>query len=96
MAEAAFAAEYQEYIDWWLMQKFPGRTLEELDNIDWLRLRRAMEVGRIVDVEAKNALLIEGKLKADAIRPAEWRMIERHNELYDAWESAHGGAVDGE
>lgn len=78
------------------MQRFPGRTLEELDGMDWLRLRRAMEIGRIVDVEAKHALYLDGKLQADAIKPTEWRMIERHNELYEAWESAHGGAVDGE
>ena len=78
------------------MQRFPGRTLEELDGMDWLRLRRAMEVGRIVDVEAKHALYLDGKLGADSITSAEWRAIERHNELYDAWESAHGGAVDGE
>ena len=78
------------------MQRFPGRTLEELDNVDWLRLRRAMEVGRIVDVEAKHSLYLDGKLGADSITSAEWRAIERHNELYDAWESAHDGAVDGE
>ena len=49
-----------------------------------------------MDVEAKHALYLDGKLQADAIKPTEWRMIERHNELYEAWESAHGGAVDGE
>ena len=69
------------------MQRFPGRTPDELDSIDWLRLQRALEVGRIVDVEAKNALLLEGKLDADKLTAGEWRAIQRHNRLYEEWEA---------
>jgi hypothetical protein len=86
-AQALFAAQNREYLDWWLLQRFPGRTLEELDNVDWLRLQRALEVGRIVDVEAKNALYLEGKLKADAFKPREWQAIQEHDRLYEAWEA---------
>ena len=96
MAEVLFVSQNRDYLDWWLMQRFPGRTLEELDNVDWLRLRRAYEVGRIVDIEAKNALVLDGKLDGDALQPHEWQTIRRHNALYEEWESAHGGAVDGE
>ena len=78
------------YIDWYLMQKFPGRTLEELDRIDWLRLQRALEVGRIVELEAKNTLVTEGKLPAESLTAREWAQIQRHNALFDEWESAHG------
>ena len=72
------------------MQKFPGRTLEELDGIDWLRLQRALEVGRIVELEGKNTLVTEGKLPTDSLTPREWRQIQRHNAIFDEWEAAHG------
>lgn len=78
------------YFDWWLMQKFPGRTLEELDGMDWLRLQRALEVGRIVELEGKNTLVTEGKLPADALTSREWAQIQRHNAIFDEWEAAHG------
>lgn len=86
-AEAMFLRENREYLDWWLMGKFPGRTLEELDRVDWLRLQRAIEVGRIVDVEQKNALIIDGKLDGDTLTGEEWQAIRRHNRLYEAVES---------
>ena len=63
------------------MQRFPGRTLEELDNVDWLRLQRAMEVERIVNVEQRHKLYLDDKLKADDLTPQEWRMIRKHNRL---------------
>lgn len=72
------------------MQKFPGRTLEELDNLDWLRLQRALEVGRVVDVETKRALLVGGKLKADAISAQDAQAIQVHDELFDLWEAEQG------
>ena len=53
LAEALFVAQNEAYIDWWLLQRFPGKTLEELDNVDWLRLQRAMEVDRIVESEQR-------------------------------------------
>jgi hypothetical protein len=68
------------------MQRFPGRTLEELEGVDWLRLQRALEVGRIVDVEARRKLNLDGKLAADAIPPHEWRMIAEHDRLMDELE----------
>ena len=80
-AEAVFIIENREWLDWWLMQRFPGRTLEELDNVDWLRLQRAMEVERIVNVEQRHKLYLDDKLKADDLTPQEWRMIRKHNRL---------------
>ena len=90
IAEAVYLRNNREYLDWWLMQKFPGRTLEELDRIDWLRLQRALEVGRIVELEAKNTLVTEGKLPAESLTAREWAQIQRHNALFDEWEAAHG------
>ena len=85
-----YLAQNREYLDFWLMQKFPGRTLEELDRIDWLRLQRALEVGRIVELEAKNTLVTEGKIPAESLTAREWAQIQRHNALLDEWEAAHG------
>jgi len=76
-----FIIENREWLDWWLMQRFPGRTLEELDNVDWLRLQRAMEVERIVNVEQRHKLYLHDKLKEKDLTTAEWRMIRKHNRL---------------
>ncbi len=94
-AEALFADQHRDYLDWWLLQRFPGRTLEELDSVDWLRLQRALEVGRIVDIEARAALYQEGKLQPEAIRPHEWRAIVEHDRLYELWEAEQGLTHDG-
>lgn len=90
IAEAVYLQQNREYFDWLLLQKFPGRTLEELDRIDWLRLQRAWEVGRIVELEAKHTLVTEGKLQTDALTPREWAQIRQHNAIFDEWEAAHG------
>jgi hypothetical protein len=72
----------REYLDYWLLQRFPGRTLEELDGVDWLRLQRAETVGRIVDVEQRRKAWHKSKdRKPDAFTAAEWRMIRRHDRL---------------
>ena len=82
IAEAVFLCENREYLDWWLMQRFPGRTLEELDGVDWLRLQRAEQVARIVDVEQRHATWLKRKdHKASDLSPADWRMIRRHNRM---------------
>ena len=65
MAEAIFLAENEAYIDWWLLQKFPGRTLEELDGVDWLRLQRAMEVDRIVESEQRRRAYLQADKPPD-------------------------------
>lgn len=67
----------REYLDYWLMQTFPGRTLEELDGIDWPRLMRAQDVGRLVSYEQRRKLWLDGKLQDDQLTPAEWKHIRR-------------------
>jgi hypothetical protein len=77
-----FLRDNREYLDYWLLQRFPGRTLEELDGVDWLRLQRAEQVGRIVDIEQRLRAWHKSKdRKPDAFTPAEWRMINRHDKL---------------
>ena len=79
-AEALFAAGNEAYIDWWLLQRFPGKTLEELDDVDWARLQRAMEVDRIVESERRRRAYIEAGGQAD-ITKDDARMWEYHDRL---------------
>ena len=83
IAEIDFVQKYGPIIDWWMLQKFPGRTLEELDQIDWFRFLQAMDVGQIVEIERKRQLMIDGKLKTDLLTARDWAIIERHDELYE-------------
>lgn len=62
------------------MDLFPGRTLEELDGIDFPRLLRALEAKRIIRVESVRALQLAGKAKPS---PAEWRAILLHDRLLE-------------
>jgi hypothetical protein len=80
MAEAIFVADNEAYIDWWLLQRFPGRTLEELDAVDWLRLQRAMEVDRIVEAEQRRLAYIEAGGEGE-VDDDDWRMWEHHDRL---------------
>lgn len=63
------------------MKRFPGRTLEELDGVDWFRLMRALEVENIHAAEDARALLLQKKLKPDQIPPVQWEMIREHDRL---------------
>jgi hypothetical protein len=83
MAEAIFVSDNEAYIDWWLLQRFPGRTLEELDAVDWLRLQRAMEVDRIVETEQRRRAYVEsgGEMDVDS---DDLRMWGHHDKLLGA------------
>jgi len=63
ISEASFVGEYEAYIDAWMLRQFPGRLLEELDDMDWLRFRRAQDAQRVIDVEDTRQLYRDGKLK---------------------------------
>lgn len=66
------------------MQRFPGRTLEEIDQTDWGRLLRAVAVGRITQVEALREL---GISEPDRVTPEQWAAIQVHDELLEQVES---------
>jgi hypothetical protein len=76
-----FVAANEAYIDWWLLQRFPSKTLEELDNLDWPRLQRAMEVDRIVEAEQRRLLYLDDKVATDAVTASEWQMWAHHDRL---------------
>lgn len=65
-------------LDAWLLERFPGKTLDELDGMDFARYWRAFTVQRIQGIERLRALQLEDKYQPT---PAEWRQILRH----DAW-----------
>ena len=81
---AMLAALPDAYWDAYLLRSFPGRTLEELDGVQWPRLMRAMHVQEIERVEDVLPLFFKGTYQPTA---AEWRLILRHNRL----EREHGG-----
>lgn len=65
-------------LDAWLLQQFPGKTLEELDQIDFPRLWRALKAKEVDRLEEQLPQFQEGNWKPTA---AEWRKILQH----DAW-----------
>lgn len=66
--------------DYWLLKHFPGRTLEELDLIDWGRLLRAVAVGKVMQTEALRDL---GIAEPDRVTPDQWEEIQKHDELLE-------------
>lgn len=49
-------------MDAWLLSLFPGRTLEELDDIDYPRLLRALEADQIQHVERERRRYLADKV----------------------------------
>lgn len=69
-------------IDSWLLEMFPGRTLEELDGMDWYRLQRALQAKHIRHVEEMRRQLKTGKIKGDKLDQSIALEIKFHDELY--------------
>lgn len=64
-----------------MLRRFPGRTLDELDQMDWLRFWRAIEAERIEQLEDRRSAFLAGKLKD---LPAEdWEQIAEHETWID-------------
>lgn len=68
-------------MDSWLLELFPGKTLEELDGVDFGRLLRALAARETVRVETLRELHRQRKAKPTA---AEWQAIQRHDRLVGA------------
>ena len=60
------------YVDSWLISRFPGKTLEELDQMDWARYMRAVEVENLRNLAMKHGRYLNGQ--AD-ITDHEWAII---------------------
>ena len=70
-------------VDAWLLERFPGKTLEELDLINWPRFMRAMEAQEFGDIEAKKAAMMKGLLKGSAVTRRDLARIKRNDTLYN-------------
>lgn len=61
-----------------LLRLFPGKPLEEFDDLDWPRLMRALRVREIERLDEMRDLQQQGKYQPSA---AEWRQILYLDEL---------------
>jgi hypothetical protein len=68
-------------LDFILLDRFPGRTLEELDQMDIGRYFRAMEAKAMLPIERKRAAWLGGVFKTEDITPEEWAAIREHDQL---------------
>ena len=66
-----------------LLRKFPGRTLDELDRMDWMRYQRAMEAQRILDIEAKRSAFTSGDL--ESLSTDEWAVVLENDRLLEEY-----------
>jgi hypothetical protein len=72
----------QALFDARLMARFPGRTLEELDGMDYGRVLKAFQAGHIEGVETRRALWVQQKAQ---LTDDDWAAIREH----DDWLAAH-------
>jgi hypothetical protein len=70
-----------EVIDAHLLKAFPGRTLDELDSMDYGRYRRAIHAQSVMDIEDVGRLLTAGKVEASKIAPEVLEALRNHNAL---------------
>ncbi|MBK8799600.1 MAG: hypothetical protein IPM07_26325 [Anaerolineales bacterium] len=68
-------------LDSMLLQRFPGKTLEDLDLVNWPRLMRAMAAGEAERIEQLIELQRTGKATPTQ---REWIAIAEHDRLWNA------------
>lgn len=68
-------------LDAFLLSLFPGKTLEELEDIDWPRLMRALEVKSIGNTEEVYGKFRQGLIQASSITAQQWQQIKEHDDL---------------
>lgn len=74
-------------IDSFLLSLFPGRTLEELDNIDWPRLLRALKVKSIGETEQTLLSFQQGLVQQTSITAKQWEQIRLHDQILEEYYS---------
>lgn len=82
-------------VDAWLLERFPGKTLEELDNMNWTRFMRAMEAQEICDIESKKSALTKGLIKGSSVTRRDLARMKRNDDVYKAYEARLEGSTDG-
>lgn len=76
---AGYSRPPEPLVDSWLLANFPGRTLDELDGMDWGRYTRALEAREIQRVEAKRTRYLSKEVKE--LEADEWMAIQEHDRL---------------
>ena len=71
--------------DSYLLTQFPGRTLDELDDMDLLRFLRAMEARNVSSLEESRYMVETGKKKGSEIDKEDWDIILEHNKIWDEY-----------
>lgn len=71
----------EHLVDAWLLGMFPGRTLEELDTMDYGRLLQALEARRYERTEQRRRLFLAGTVKE--LDGDEWRTVQRMDGLME-------------
>lgn len=69
----------QAIFDAWLMGRFPGRTLEDLDDMDMGRFLRAVEAQQVMELERRYRQYLQGTIKE--LPPDDWKVIRQHERL---------------
>jgi len=70
------------------MLRFAGMSLEQIDDMDYRRLMRALAAQSVLEIEGRRSLLIKGVIKELSDEEAE--AIAYHDQLMDADVSAEG------
>jgi len=68
-------------LDFILLDRFPGRTLEELDQMDIGRYFRAQEAKALLPLERKRRAWLGGVLKSEDLSSEEWAAIAEHDAM---------------
>lgn len=74
-----------------MLSNFPGRTLEELENMDILRWMRAMDARNIETVEHLRRMQMSGAKKAKDIPERELRKFIEHDRLFREFDEKLNG-----
>lgn len=74
-------------VDAWLLERFPGKTLEELDNMNWVRFMRAMEAQELCDIEGKKSALTKGLIKGSAVSRRDLSRMKRNDQVYNEYQN---------
>lgn len=62
-----------------MLRRFPGRTLEELDQMDWARYMRAMEAEKVMVAEEQRSAFLGGHIKT--MSESMWNVIAENEEI---------------
>lgn len=62
-----------------MLRRFPGRTLEELDAMDWARYMRAMEAEKVMIAEEQRSAFLGGTIKT--MSEDMWNVVAENEEI---------------